>query len=163
MYISCEKELRSIYSIQEGLHGKSVVATRDIPPQTILMRASGELLTFEATRFLGDQEAYTVQVAVNKYILCRPPFRFVNHSCNPNAALDADLFLYSLRLIKSGEEITWDYSSSMLERSWTMNCTCGAPHCRKLITDFDLLPVEIQQRYIRNGWVMPFILRALGK
>lgn len=163
MYIACEKELNTIYTVRETANGKGVFATKDIPPQTILMRVTGEVLDFASTKFLGERESYTLQVDINRYLLTKPPFCYVNHCCNPNTALDADLFLYSLRTIKAGEQICWDYSTTMLERSWTMKCSCGAANCRGLITDFDLLPREVQQRYLRMGIVLPFIVRKLKK
>lgn len=163
MYIACEKELNTIYAIKETSTGKGVFATKDIPPHTILMRVTGDLLDFAATKYLGTKESYTLQIEMDRYMLTKPPFCFVNHCCNPNTALDADLFLYTLKTIKAGEQICWDYSTSMLERSWTMRCNCGASNCRRLITDFDLIPREIQQQYLRLGIVLPFIVRRIKK
>lgn len=163
MYIACQKELNAIYKVLETVNGKGVFATKDIPPQTILMRVTGDVLDFASTKHLGKYESYTLQIEMDKYILTNPPFRYVNHCCLPNTALDADLFLYSIKAIKAGEQICWDYSTSMLERSWTMKCSCGAPHCRGLITDFDLLPRELQHQYLRLGIVLPFIANRIKK
>ena len=60
-----------------------------------------------------------------------------------------------------GEELFWDYSTSMLERHWTMICNCGNQNCRKIITDFDLLPNALQGEYIKMNIVLPFILNEL--
>jgi hypothetical protein len=163
MYIACEKELSEIYTIKETETGKGIFALKDIPPQTILMHVKGEPLNFSSTKVLGEKEAYTLQVGANHYILTKPPFCFLNHSCDPNCALDSDLFLYTLRSIRAGEEIRWDYSTTMLERSWTMECHCGSPNCREVITDFDLLPPDLQKKYIGMGVVLPFILRKIRK
>jgi SET domain-containing protein len=163
MYIAGEKELSELYAIKDTSTGKGVFALKEIPPQTILMRVKGENLNFESTKYLGNREDYTLQVDIDEYILTGPPFCYVNHCCDPNAALDSDLFMYTLKTIKAGEQICWDYSTTMLERSWTMQCNCGSPGCRKLITDFDLLPQEIQEKYVRMGIVLPFILKALRK
>jgi SET domain-containing protein len=58
----------------------------------------------------------------------------VNHSCEPNAGFAAgDLVLHALRDIEAGEEIAWDYSSSIGEPGWTMECRCGSPRCRRVI------------------------------
>jgi len=163
MYIACEKELNETFTIRDVLNGKGVFAVKDIPEKTILMRVKGEVMNFAATRLLGDREAYTIQVEKDQYILTKPPFCYVNHSCDPNCALDEDLFLYTIKNIKAGEQMCWDYSTSMLERSWTMSCKCGSPNCRGVIEDFDKLPLGLQNKYISSGLVLPFILRQLKK
>jgi hypothetical protein len=45
-----------------------------------------------------------------------------------------------------------------MERHWQMQCNCGAATCRKIIKDFDLLPVSLQQEYIHMNIVLPFVL-----
>jgi uncharacterized protein len=67
--------------------------------------------------------------------------RFINHSCNPNcqAFLEEDrVFIYALRDIQEGEELSYDYG---YERTEDMGeeeeqlyvCRCGAPNCRGTI------------------------------
>lgn len=163
MYIASDQDLQSIYTIRDTANGKGVFALKDIPEQTILMRVKGEPVDFRKTKKLGDFESYSLQVGINQYILTEPPFCYLNHSCEPNAALDSDLFLYTIKQVRAGEEIRWDYSTSMMERSWTMECHCGSPACRGMIRDFDLLPEWLQDKYFSLGIVMPFIVRKLRK
>ncbi len=35
--------------------------------------------------------------------------------------------------IAAGEEITWDYSTSIDCEGWSLECRCGAKNCRKVI------------------------------
>jgi hypothetical protein len=49
----------------------------------------------------------------------------------------------------------------MLERHWTMQCACGNKNCRKVITDFDLLPAKIQSKYLQLKIVFPFIVHFM--
>jgi hypothetical protein len=49
----------------------------------------------------------------------------------------------------------------MLERHWTMKCSCGSKNCLKLITDFDFLPMELQEEYLNRNLVLPFIIDEL--
>jgi hypothetical protein len=60
-----------------------------------------------------------------------------------------------------GEEIRYDYSTTMDEKSFTMACRCGAPECRQVVEDFAELPAGIQQYYLSRGLVMGFIARRL--
>jgi SET domain-containing protein len=83
----------------------------------------------------------------------------VNHSCDPNAGfLDGEPVLHALRDIVAGEEIGWDYSTSIAEPGWTLECRCGAPNCRKIVQSWAELAAEDREklrgvalRYLRNA------------
>ena len=147
--------------VKESKFGKGLFALKDIAPYTIICVIKGELLSFNETLLLGEKEGHCIQIGIDKYILCDPPFLYSNHSCNPNSAVNKNLELFSLRTISLGEEILWDYSTSMLERHWTMNCMCGSKNCRRLINDFDLLPAHVQEKYLNMDIVLPFIVNEL--
>jgi hypothetical protein len=66
--------------------------------------------------------------------------------------------LHALRPIQTGEEICFDYSTSMGEENWTMKCECGSSQCRGIVRDFKLIPVLYQHRYIMLGVVPDFLL-----
>ena len=64
--------------------------------------------------------------------------RFMNHCCSSNAyakvitvetdlGLEKKIMVFSLRDIKVGEEITYDYKFPVEDGS--LKCTCGAPNC----------------------------------
>lgn len=145
-------------SIRESKFGKGLFASVDIPENTVVTRVTGIPLNFAATLELEEKESHTLQIGHDQYILCDPPFLYSNHSCEPNCGLAPNLEMRTLRNIKKGEELLWDYSTSMLERHWTMPCNCGSRNCRRLVTDFDLLPHELQRKYIHLNIVLPFIL-----
>ena len=102
--------------IRDSKFGKGLFATKDIEPGTVLCKATGKEINFEQTVLLKKEESHTLQTDFDKYILCDPPFLYSNHSCNPNCAINAGLELFTLKKIKAGEELVWDYSTSMLER-----------------------------------------------
>ena len=141
--------------------GKGLFAAQNISSGTTLCSIKGQRISFKKTLLLGERESHCIQIGSHEYILCEPPFLYSNHSCNPNCAINSNLELFALRDIVVGEELFWDYSTSMLERHWTMNCLCGSKNCRKLITDFDLLPLELQEEYLRMNIVLPFIVDEL--
>ena len=104
---------------------------------------------------------YTIQIGIDQYVDPYSPARYLNHSCAPNAGFVDEIRLIALRQILPGEEIRFDYSTTMLERYWELDCECGAGNCRKRIRDFDLLPLEVQTRYLRLGIVQNFIVEEL--
>jgi uncharacterized protein len=91
--------------------------------------------------------------------------RYVNHSCDPNAAVrkrNNQLFLFAVRRISSGEELTFDYSTILGDDDiWTMRCRCGSASCRRRIKRFGTLPSLVRTRYIEEGLVPKFILATL--
>lgn len=150
--------------IKDSKFGKGLFATRHIEPGKVFCKVSGneKKLNLYETTLLGEKESHAIQLDFDKYLLCEPPFLYSNHSCNPNCAVNEKLQMFALKKIKAGEELLWDYSTSMLERSWTMKCSCGEKNCRKIISDFDLLPKYLQQKYLELNIVLPFIVHFIN-
>lgn len=143
--------------------GCGVFANRDIAAGETILRFSGPVIDFAETRRRGPKECMAMQIGPDRYLDTRPPGVFVNHSCDPNAGIREDVRLVALRLIRRGEEIRFDYSTTMEEQSFTMRCLCGAPECRGTVADFSLLPEQVQARYLAQRVVMSFIReRHLG-
>lgn len=58
----------------------------------------------------------------------------VNHSCEPNLGFThGTTVLYAIRPLAVGEELSFDYSTSLSEAGWQLECHCGAPTCRKIV------------------------------
>lgn len=147
--------------IRESRFGKGLFAKNDIDEGTILCKATGKELNFEETILLVEKESHTLQIDFHKYILCDAPFLYSNHSCNPNCGVNQNFELFALKKIRAGEELFWDYSTSMLERHWTMPCACGEKNCRKIVNDFDFLPKDLQEKYLELNIVLPFIVHFI--
>jgi uncharacterized protein len=92
--------------------------------------------------------------------------RYLNHSCEPNAAIRKDnnqLFLFAAQPIRSGDEITFDYSTTLGDDDiWTMRCNCGGGSCRGRIKRFGSLPAALKADYIERGMVPRYIVKTLG-
>lgn len=93
------------------------------------------------------------------------PCRFVNHSCDPNAGIrkaNNQLFLFAATSIRAGEEIVFDYSTTIGDDDiWTMRCDCGRTPCRRTIKRFGSLPLDLRRRYLRQGLVPKYIIKTL--
>ena len=87
----------------------------------------------------------------------------VNHSCNPNLGLfplNGDLYLLSLRDIAAGEELSFDYSTSMVDEPWSMDCCCGEKQCRGTIANFLDMKPEARAFYAERGVLPLHVLKA---
>lgn len=63
------------------------------------------------------------------------PLHFTNHSCEPNAQLESNVFV-AVREIGCGEEITYDYGSFRIPASpWNFACHCGSEVCRGQVVE----------------------------
>jgi hypothetical protein len=149
------------FFIDECRFGLGVFANRDLRPGEAILVFSGPIIDFAETKRRGSWECMPLQIGDNQYFDTRPPGIFVNHSCAPNAGIRNDRELVALRPIGKGEEIFFDYSTTMEEQSFTMRCSCGAPGCRGIVADFSTLPPVVQAHYIAQGIVMSFILHKL--
>ncbi len=144
-----------------GPHGRGLFATGPISAGELVLVFVGPHLT-RAETIDSPIEAYTVQVGPDDYINPAPPGCFINHSCQPNTRFSASDRLVASRDIRPGEELFFDYSTSMDEDHWTLLCECGVPGCRGRITDFKWLAPDVQQHYLARGMVPTWLVVHLG-
>ena len=91
---------------------------------------------------------------------------FFNHSCNPNSGVQVmgkRAFLIAIKNIRKGKEITFDYSTTIDEDTWAMDCACKSKNCRKRLRDFRYLPKRVQQRYIALGVIPKYVLENVKR
>jgi len=152
-----------VYIAPSRLSGHGVFAAQRYMPGESIFHLRGEELT-KAQILTGGEEhaANAYQIDDDLYIYpLHPEGRFMNHSCGPNAGMREDREMIALREIVPGEEVVFDYSTTMSEDHWTMPCSCGAASCRGLVGDFHDLPRGLQQHYLRLGVVQRFIVRQV--
>jgi hypothetical protein len=156
-------DLFSVVRINEKSDDKKVTINSNQPEGTQLCTFSGPIIKYEDTKELGCKESYALQVSKESYRLLDPPFRYFNHSCEPNCGLTPTLDLILIKAVEKGEELTYDYSTTMMERDWKMKCACKKDSCRKVIKDFDKLPEDLQKYYLDLNVVQGYIIEVLAK
>jgi hypothetical protein len=104
-----------------------------------------------------------LQVGVRTFLLLDRLSRSFNHSCEPNAGIRGRSELFALRPIRSGEEITYDYSTTIAPTIWTMVCSCGSPGCRGTIGDIRSIPPQRLRWYREHGAVQTYMRRIISK
>lgn len=60
-----------------------------------------------------------------------------NHSCSGNIGFNNNGDFITLKNIKSGEELFYDYGLAESNPNFKMRCNCGSKKCRKIITGND--------------------------
>lgn len=133
------------------IHGKGVFATADIPAGTELIEYTGRLITREQADEQYDEiySGHTFLFTLNDDWIIDGNVggndaRWINHGCAPNCIpylhghptdhKRDKVIIETLRDVKKGEELTYDYGicfdvryTAKLKKIWA--CRCGAPTC----------------------------------
>lgn len=157
---------------ESKIAGRGVYTSRSYDLGELVLQPEGEIVHSRNVDWesLGDRGMYYLQVSPWKYLEpTDPKLANLNHSCNPNMGykeIRGRPSFVAMKPIGAGEEVTFDYSTTMLEewdedKSTLEKCHCNSPNCRGSIGDFRNLPVKDQQRYIQAGVVPEYILRHM--
>ncbi len=145
--------MRRIVQRRSPIHGNGVFAAVDLAAGIELIEYRGRLITHaQADRMYAGNtdsghtflftlnERYVIDANVDGNVA-----RWINHSCAPNCAAATEeaedgnprhdrVVIESLRAIRAGEELTYDYGITLgervtptLKRIWA--CHCGASNC----------------------------------
>lgn len=130
---------------QSVIHGKGIFSTRPIRKGVKIIEYLGEridkeesnrrgLELFEKSLKTGGASVYIFDVNDEWDLDGDKPYnhaRLINHSCEPNCEMvneDDRLFLYALKDIRKGEELSFDYAYDM-EHYKEHPCRCGTRSC----------------------------------
>jgi SET domain-containing protein len=121
-----------------GFHG--VFAIRDIHRGERFIPVEGEIR--------ASPTRYSIQIGRDRHVDAShddPPWKFMNHGCDPNVALSDDGRCFvALRDIRPGEEIRFNYLTTEWEMAEAFQCHCGAANCYGLIAGFKNLDYPSQ-------------------
>jgi SET domain-containing protein len=117
--------------------GLGLFATRPIRKRTRIAEYKGRKLNTKAANKLEARGNLYLYELNSRWTIDGTPrsnvARYFNHSCNPNAEIydvKHRVFIRTLRNIKPGEEITYDYGVDYLKNViGRSNCQCG--RCRR--------------------------------
>lgn len=136
--------------------GKGVYAVRRYPVSAVIGEIRGELV---ADPTHGTE--YTFEASAGLQLEPFPPFRFLNHSCDPNCEFDwidqtdlvdddnqmtdpehrSGLYLTTLRMVEPNEQLTIDYN---WPASNAIPCQCNQLDCRGWVVAVDELEAAIK-------------------
>ena len=154
----------SLFSVGETHLGKAVHAAQGF--------AEGdEIIRFTGRRFRADRVPSLMRGSNDRFVQVTPEHYMgpsgriddlINHSCAPNAGLrfgGSSVTLVAIRAIAPGEEIAWDYSTTLTQSNWHMICQCRSPECRRVIGNFATLAPERQEWFRARNLVAPYLRR----
>ena len=116
------------------IHAAGCFTLEDIPRGTVVLEYTGALITKEEgdRRYEGRSFTYLFGIGNGATVIDGHSMAmFINHSCHPNCEIDernGRIFIKTLRKLKAGEEITYDYW--LYDGEDEAPCHCGSRHCR---------------------------------
>ena len=139
---------------ESAIHGRGLFATGDISKDEIVAVKGGHIvdgktLREEITPVLGP-----VEIQIDDDLFIAPVMKeerelsmlYSNHSCDPNLGLHGEISFVARRDIRAGEELTHDWAMTD-DDDYSVECNCGAPDCRKILTGQDWRRPDLQKRY----------------
>lgn len=129
------------------IHGRGVFASRPIRKDIKILEYTGPVISAKEADEVGistdkDGHSHTMLFQISKKKVINGneggDARYLNHGCDPNCETEQDgdqIFIKSLRAIKKGEELVYDYHlqvpgkiTDKVKKEYA--CFCGSPKCR---------------------------------
>jgi SET domain-containing protein len=116
------------------IHAAGCFALERIPKGTVVLEYTGERITKEEgdVRYEGRPFTYLFGIGDGAIVIDGHGMAmFVNHSCDPNCEtdeVDGRIMIKTLRDLKAGEEITYDYW--LYDGDDEAPCHCRSRNCR---------------------------------
>lgn len=128
------------YAIRRTATGLGLFALESIPADKKIIEYIGPVMTIEEANKKGGKYLLSID---DKYVIDGTPrsnmARYINHSCRPNAkayTTGVRVWIWSLRAIRVGEEITYNYGKEYFEEHIKpKGCKCRkcAPEDNKVL------------------------------
>lgn len=141
--------------------GRAIFSTETIQEGEIICKFLGPIINLR--QFFEKYEpdgCNVLQIGYDEYIDVIEPYVLFNHSCNPNAGVRNAGILFALKNIEKGEEITFDYSTTVDDVIWSMECKCNQAGCRKTIGDFQTLPHERKEYFYKKKAMIKHLINV---
>ena len=129
-----------MYKVKKSnIDNRGLYAAKNIKAGTIVIHYKGKLITKKETeknpKYDNDKAIYLFNLN-SRYDLdgdfANNTARLINHSCSPNCEVDGKglkLWIYALKDIKKGEELSYDYGFGYDENYKDFVCKCRAKNC----------------------------------
>ena len=129
-----------LYKIKKSnIDKRGLYASKDIKPGAKVIEYVGKLIskkeTQQNTKFDNSKDIYLFNINKKWDLDGDWPYntaRLINHSCNPNCEVDGEglkLWISSIREIKKGEELTYDYGFGYDADYKQFPCKCRSKNC----------------------------------
>lgn len=133
------------YVKQSKISGKGIFAKKNLRRGDLIFELNCPIIKKTIRSEKGSRK-FENWIGIGEGLWLNPnptEFRYLNHSCDPSAAIVESSRFIALRDVNKDEEITFDYSLTDADKHWKMECSCGSTNCRGTIYPIFNLPKEV--------------------
>jgi len=134
--VSDKFEWREILSVRSTAAGRGLFAKKLFRKKQSIGQMMGKLIA-------GDDydPDYVVDMGAHGVLDPRAPFRYLNHSCEPNCQLlewqstrkaQPQIWVHAIKTVRPSEQLTIDYG---WPAESAIPCLCGTASCRGWVVD----------------------------
>jgi len=161
-YLSPKTEVR-----KSKIHGRGLFATADIAKDEIVAVKGGHIVDRKTLREKIAPRLGPVEIQIDDNLFIAPvtdeerelSMLYSNHSCDANLGIRGEITFVAMRDIRAGEELTHDWATTD-DDDYSVECKCGAPNCRKIVTGKDWQRPELQKRYAQ--YFSTYLMRKIS-
>jgi len=152
---------------ESKIHGRGLFAIADIAKNEIVAVKGGHIVDRKTLREKITPLLGPVEIQIDDDLFIAPvtdeerelSMLYSNHSCDANLGMRGEITFVAMRDICAGEELTHDWATTD-DDDYSVECKCGAPACRKVLTGKDWQRPELQKRY--EGYFSAHLARKIG-
>jgi uncharacterized protein len=139
---------------ESKIHGRGLFAVADIAKDEIVAVKGGHIIDRKTLREKITPRLGPVEIQIDEDLFIAPvtdeerevSMLYSNHSCDPNLGMRGEIIFVAMCNIRIGEELTHDWAMTD-DDEYSVDCKCGAPNCRKILTGKDWQRADLQKRY----------------
>ena len=139
---------------ESRIHGRGLFASADIAQNEIVAVKGGHIVDGKMLREKITPGLGPVEIQISDDLFIAPvsdeerelSMLYLNHSCDPNVGVRGEITFVAMHDIRAGEELTHDWAMTD-DDDYSVECNCGAPDCRKILTGKDWQRPDLQKRY----------------
>ena len=152
-----------------GAKGLGVFADSPILQDTHVFTLTGQTTDYDTICQLVDSGRLRnddpLHIGEGIFLVLDSLSNLFNHNCDPNLGVRRDGELFTLRDIQPGEELCFDYSTTVppgwSSADWSMECRCGTTICRGILGDVLTLPAARLEFYQQAGALTDHVIQHL--
>jgi len=149
------------------IHGRGLFAAADIAKDEIVAVKGGYVVDRKILREKITPRLGPVEIQIDDDLFIAPvteqerelSMLYSNHSCDANLGMRGEITFVAMRDIHAGEELTHDWAMTD-DDDYSVQCNCGAPDYRKILTGKHWQRPDLQKRY--PGYFSAYLARKIA-
>jgi SET domain-containing protein len=150
------------------IHGRGLFAKAKIAKDEVVAVKGGHVVDRKTLREQVTPKLGPVEIQIDDELFIAPvtpderelSMLYSNHSCDANLGVRGEITFVAIREIQAGEELTHDWCTTD-DDDYSVECKCGSPNCRKIVTGKDWQKSELQKKYA--GYFSAYLAKKIAK